>query len=121
MPLKDFQDARHRQRSKAKILLSMIESDGQEHYSVMAMPDSYSAAHDKALYAFYTQLGKAVNFPENIILKITMKSASGSVVWATIDPESWLEIVEDGCEVRVEITGDIERLMRLREADLIFQ
>lgn len=34
-----------------------------------------------------------------------MKSAFGSVVWAAIDPESWVYIVQDGFEVRVEVTG----------------
>jgi len=34
-----------------------------------------------------------------------MKSALGYVVWAAIDPTSWVDVVENGSEVRVEVAG----------------
>jgi hypothetical protein len=40
-----------------------------------------------------------------MVLTYGMKSALGPIIWATIDPPSWVDVVEDGGEVRLEITG----------------
>jgi len=36
-----------------------------------------------------------------------MKSALGYVVWAAIDPASWMNVVQDGGEVHVDVTRTI--------------
>jgi hypothetical protein len=46
--------------------------------------------------------------PQKIALKYGMKSVLGYVVWAAIDPASWVDIVQDGGEVRVEVIGAVQ-------------
>ena len=43
--------------------------------------------------------------PQKIVLKYGMKSVLGYVVWATVDVASWVDVVQDGGEVRVEVIG----------------
>jgi len=40
-----------------------------------------------------------------MVLTYGMKSVLGPVVWATIDPPSWVDVVQDGGEVRLNLTG----------------
>lgn len=39
------------------------------------------------------------------MLTYGMKSVLGPVVWAMIDAPSWVDVVQDGGEVRLELTG----------------
>jgi len=42
------------------------------------------------------------------VLKYEMKSVLGYVVWAAIDATSWVDIVQDEAEVRVEVIGGVQ-------------
>jgi len=42
------------------------------------------------------------------VLTYGMKSALGPVVWATIDPLSWVDVVQDGGSVWLELTGTVQ-------------
>jgi len=64
---------------------------------------------------FRTQLGNAAAKPQQIVLKYGMKSVLGYVVWAAIDVASWVDVVQDGGEVRVEVIGGVQA-MRLSQA-----
>jgi len=57
---------------------------------------------------FRTQLGNAAVTPQQIVLKYGMKSVQGYVVWAVIDVASWVEVVQDGDEVRVEVIRGVQ-------------
>ena len=57
---------------------------------------------------FRAQIGNAAATPQNIVLKYGMKSVLGYVVWAAIDVASWVDVVQDEGEVRVEVIGGIQ-------------
>lgn len=55
-----------------------------------------------AVDVFHTQMecmGMAV---ERIVLKLGVKSSSGTFVWAQFHPDKWVEVIRDGDEVCVE-------------------
>lgn len=104
----DGNDVPHRNSSNNRLLLSMVGSDGQVQYAAIAIPESYAAAHRKAIVTFRTQLGNAAATPHTIVLKYGMRSVLGYVVWAAIDAASWVDVVQDGGEVRVEVTGGVQ-------------
>ena len=57
---------------------------------------------------FRAQIGNAAATPQKIVLKYGMKSVLGYVVWAAIDIASWVDVVQDEGEVRVEVIGGVQ-------------
>ena len=58
-----------------------------------------------ALKAFSIQIPSAGTPVRELVLKLGVKSSSGTVVWALLGSEKWTDVVRDGDEIRLEGSG----------------
>ncbi|KIM36946.1 hypothetical protein M413DRAFT_282662 [Hebeloma cylindrosporum] len=86
---------------RGKILLSMLGTDGIMRHFVVVLPATYLEAKAMAFDCFHVQIASAGSTADDIVLKLGVKSSSGVIVWASIRPEQWADVVSNGDEIRV--------------------
>ncbi|KIM36948.1 hypothetical protein M413DRAFT_31337 [Hebeloma cylindrosporum] len=97
---RDLNTAVVQQRGRGRVLLSMLCNEVTSHAAI-ALPESYPEAMAMAIDAFHVQIVAEEMAITELILKLGMKTSSGSVAWAPLRPDQWTDVVRDGDEIRL--------------------
>ncbi|KAF8189636.1 hypothetical protein BJ912DRAFT_965965 [Pholiota molesta] len=81
------------------VLISVIKEGGGIEYAIAPLKTSYPEAVSTAFEALKNHLGNLT--PDDISLKMGAKDISGKLVWASVAPSLWVQIVSEGTELRI--------------------